>query len=129
MVSEHERKHRAMWHWLSEHPYAEKRDYFIQNNLIKDMEGLSSYYLCYACKECVKYCRACPISWPKTISIQFLTPPCSKQSSPYYKWDSLRNLFTLGKVGPYYFEYMRVIYANQIRDIPWRSRRSIILCK
>ncbi len=67
-----------MWTWLAEHPEAEKKDYFKENNISN--RPICDCYCCqYALEINAKSrCRYCP-AW-------FDTNGCYVDNSPYFKW-------------------------------------------
>lgn len=108
-----EQAHRKLWNWLSDNPNTDKEDFFKEFDIYGDDVP---YNECFACESCYGFgdteCSECPIQWTEKEQISDLTCYCSKDGSPYEKWEDAKDLEE------------RKTLAREIANKEWNSKES-----
>lgn len=94
-MSENEKLHREMWHWIAEETRKQKR--FVTKQEWPKIKNYSTLFYCFACEEafvrfieskysCDNRCAYCPLVWGTESESYTGEPYCQKTGALYKQW-------------------------------------------
>ena len=96
-MSENEKLHRELWHWIAKETRKQKRvickqEWFAKNPYCVDND-------CFACGEAIKRrvnndfqyyrCDYCPLTWETELDDEDVNVPCERKGALYLRWHTV----------------------------------------